>query len=289
MDEQQRLHDRWRQMVDGYLVYLHRQGKADTTLSTYTADLDEWLRHLRPGDDVPEILTAASESYLAALRARGNGAKIIGRRISCLRSFGKYLARSGALQHNPFAGLEAPRAPKKLPKFWGVDQITALIEAPTDPIERLVLILFVRCGLRIAEMRSLQVESILRGPRQLVILGKGSKERHVPLKPTTLAPLEEHVARLGRSSGWLFPSPRRRGEPVSQSWLRGVVYKWTAAVGGRGWPHMLRHSFATALLESGADLRVVQELLGHSSISTTQIYTHVSDARRRAAIDGLPF
>lgn len=289
MDEAvRRLQDRWRQQVDGFLVYLHHLDRSDKTIATYSRDLDEWVRHLRPGPEVIEILKAAADSYLAALHARGNGARVIGRRIACLRSFGRFLVKSGALQHIPFDGLESPRPSRKLPKFWGAGQIKALLEVPTDPVQRLVIMLFVRCGVRIAEMRTLRIESILRGPKQLVITGKGRKQRQVPFSDETLGALEEHIARLRRSSGPLFPSFRKDG-PVSEWWLRNVVYRWTSAVGIRLHPHALRHSFATALLEAGVDLRTLQELLGHANISTTQQYTHVTDARRRDAIDRLPF
>lgn len=293
MDEQlRRLQDRWREQVDGFLVYLHRRNFSNATIGAYQRDLDEWLRHIKPGGGMDEIiLRAAADFYIAALRDRGNGPATIGRRMACLKSFGKFLVKSGALDHNPFDALEAPRVPQRLPRFWGADQIRALLAAPTDPVERLVLIIFVRCGVRIAELRSLQIDSVLRGPKQLLVTGKGNKQREVPLSDETRAAIEEHIGRLGRSTGPLFPSParRRRDQPVSEWWLRNIVYRWTAAVGVRLHPHALRHSFATALLEAEVDLRTIQELLGHASLSTTQRYLSVTAQRRRGAIDRLPF
>lgn len=209
--------------------------------------------------------------------------------MACLKSFGKFLNRSGALAASPFGALEAPQVPKRLPKIPDFDAVVMMLAGIADPRHRAVMELFVWCGLRIAELRSLHVEDIHRGPKILRVVGKGDKERAIPIAGETLGILEAHLATLGYSQGWLFPGRQFRGQPIrpqSMSSIRAIVYRYSRELmGGRWWPHAFRHVCATHLLETGTDLPTVQAILGHSSIQTTAMYLHVSDQRMRAAVE----
>lgn len=277
------------QDVKAFLAWMERIGRSPRTSQAYADDLAEWLTHIRVGARTV-AWPAAADAFVEAQRQRGNAASSIARRIACLKSFGVFLVKSGRLPANPFAKMESPRGRRRLPKFKAADEIKAIMVAAASdsPIANLVMTIFLRCGLRIAELRNLRVEDVHRGPKQLFVRGKGSKERLVELSDPTLAMLEAHIADLPDRQGWLFPS-KLKGQPLSISGIRGIVYRITAKAGGRIHPHALRHSFASALLEQGVDLRTVQELLGHASLNTTQIYLHVSNRAKRNAVDALPF
>src|SRR5439155_16393934 len=276
-----------RRHIRSYLAWLGVRGASPRTIAEYRRDLLECVRHARRRA-APE----AAASWVASQRARGNAASSVARRVACLRSFGKFLAASSAFPSNPFAAVEAPRVPRRLPRCPSSDDVKTLLDRTKNPWHRALLTLLARCGLRASEARSLQVADVLRGQRQLRVLGKGNRERLVPVSGDTLAVLEDHIAALGRTDGPLFPGRRGVGRPrlMSPSTVKAVCYRATLRALGRRWnPHSLRHAFATAALEGGADIRVVQELLGHASIATTQIYTHVSARMTRAAVEALPF
>lgn len=286
-----------------FLGHLGGLNRSPLTVMAYARDLAEFLTHLGEGTPaaVPDAepagradaLRNATSRYIAALRARKNAPRSIGRRIAALRSWSKFLVRTRALPADPFAMLETPRAPKRLPRVPHVADFAQFLGQIESLQERALFVVFGRCGLRISEARGLSVEDIERGPRQLRAFGKGSKERIVPFNDDSLATLEAHIAELPYSTGPLFPS-RRNGQiqmpvrPMSVSALRQTVYRHTQKILGRRWhPHSLRHLFATDLYERDVDLQVIQELLGHASIATTTIYTHVSAGRKREAIERL--
>lgn len=272
-----------------WLQDLEQEGKSPRTVVDYADDLTRFFVHVPlDGDVTPAGMQLAAQAMLAAMHVRHNAPRYIARRIACLRSWSKWLIDRERLPLDPFARLKAPKAPKRLPKVYDLTLIDRLLELPKPPHHQLILTLFLCCGLRLEELQQLRPESLHRGMKQLHVIGKGNKERAVPLEDNSLQLIEEHIATLADRRGWLFPG-RRRGAPMSKPGLRALVYRYSDLVGKKVNPHALRHTFATALLAKGVDIRTVQELLGHSSISTTQIYTHVSDEMRKAAIHRLPY
>ena len=277
-----------RRHIRSYLAWLRARGASPRTVTEYRRDLLDFARYARR-----RTIRDAAAFWVASQRARGNAASSIARHVACLRSFGKFLAASGAFPANPFGAVLAPRVPRRLPRCPSSDDVRTLLDQTRNPRHKALLTLLARCGLRASEARGLDIRDVLRGQRQLRVLGKGNRERLVPFSGDTLAVLEAHIAALGRMDGPLFPGRRRAGRPprlMSTSTVKVICYRATTRALGKRWhPHSLRHAFASAALEGGADIRTVQELLGHASIATTQIYTHVSNRMTRAAVEALPF
>jgi integrase/recombinase XerC len=284
--------------VQAFLDHCEAINRSPQTLLAYGRDLVEFLTHIQETapaavpDEEPAVrgtaLREAASRYVAALRARGNAPRSVGRRIACLKAFSKFLVRTSALAADPFVWLETPRAPKRLPKFIPSPDLPTLLAAPTNAFDRALLYIFVFTGRRIAEVRNLRIEHIERGRRVLTVIGKGNKQLAIPLADQALLAIEEHLAGLRRTSGPFFPSPKNPDAPMSISAIRNRVYRYTQqSLGRRLHPHSLRHSFATWLRDLGVDLRVIQELMGHASIATTQIYLSVSDEQRIEAIGRL--
>jgi integrase/recombinase XerD len=284
--------------VEEYLTWLSAErGRARNTVAAYRRDLRAyvtWLsEHDRALDDVTE---ADLEAYLADRRRSGAAASSVARALVPVRSLHRFLVDEGMAGSDPSAGVEQPRVPKGIPKPLSEDQVTALIESVSgdDPLarrDRAILEVLYGTGLRISELVALSLSDLDLDGSMLRAFGKGSKERDVPigrlardallrylrpggrpeLEPNRWARrgdaeavfLNQRGARLSRQGAWQIV--RQRGE--------------RAGVGAHLSPHVLRHSCATHMLDHGADIRVVQELLGHASLSTTQIYTLVSTER----------
>jgi integrase/recombinase XerC len=260
------------------------------TRRAYASDLRQLARFLGPAAD-PARTTAADVRAFLADRHRRASAATVGRQLAALRSFFGHLVRSGARAADPSLGLPAPRAPRRLPRPLPVDDCQLLAESPRHPGSArdlaLVEVLY-GAGLRVAELCGLDVRDADLSRGELRVLGKGSRERVVPLPAAARAALARYLAEARRGAG--------RGEPLFTA-LRGragaaprrldprdarrILRRRARAVGiaDRVHPHRLRHSYATHLLDMGADLREIQELLGHRSLSTTQKYTAVSAER----------
>lgn len=277
------------QQAQSFLHHLSDRGCSPATLEAYGRDLKAYLTHVHSAD-----LASAAETFLDALRERGSAPASIGRRVACLRSWGKYLVDESVLEANPFVKLRAPKMPLRLPRFAGDEEIGRIKAGIATPSERAMLMLFVRCGLRIGEVRALRIQSFERGPQLLRVVGKGDKERLIPITRDTSQVLDTYLQTLPYTHGPLFPMRQGRRlvrpiRPMSISGIRGIVYRITARAGRKLNPHALRHSFATALLDAGADLRTLQELMGHASLNTTQIYLHVSAKRKEDAVGRLRY
>ncbi|MGO4707010.1 site-specific tyrosine recombinase XerD [Microvirga sp. 2MCAF38] len=285
------------------------RGASKNTLDAYRRDLDDYLDFLREQKAEPATALAATvRGFMGSLEERGLKASSAARRLSAVRQFHKFLYVEGYAPEDPTAAVSAPKRGRVLPKILSVDEVDRLLRvalegmdnAKASPLERLraarmacLLELLYATGLRVSELISLPRSAAKTRDRFLVVRGKGAKERLVPLTDaareaagTYLALLEEK----GKVSGpWLFPADSESGHLTRQAFARDL--KATAAAAGlRGdkvSPHVLRHAFASHLLQNGADLRVVQELLGHSDISTTQIYTHVLDERLKSMVRDL--
>jgi integrase/recombinase XerD len=274
------------------------RGAAPLTLAAYRNDLSDLARFLSARGVMIEAAEAAAlHAYLAAATALA--ARTLARRISAMRQFYKFLVTDGIRGDDPTAGLDTPGLGRPLPKILSEREVAGLMAAagtwPGDEGIRLICLveLLYATGMRISELVTLPLASAQRDPRFLVISGKGGRERVVPLsEPSRLALAAYLVCRDGflpdsRSSRWLFPSRGRGGHLTRQR--SGQLLKELAIKAGldpdRLSPHVLRHAFASHLLDHGADLRSVQQMLGHADIATTQIYTHVLSDRLRKLVE----
>jgi integrase/recombinase XerD len=285
------------------------RGASKNTLDAYRRDLDDYLEYLKETGGQPDSATSATvRSFMASLEERGLKASSAARRLSAVRQFHKFLYVEGYAPANPTAAVSAPKRGRALPKVLSVAEVDRLLQVAYEgvqhpeatPAERLraarmacLLELLYATGLRVSELIALPRSAAKTRDRFLVVRGKGSKERLVPLTDAArdaarayLALLEEQTKAVGP---WLFPADSESGHLTRQAFARDLK----AVAGAAGLradkvsPHVLRHAFASHLLQNGADLRVVQELLGHSDISTTQIYTHVLDERLKSMVRDL--
>ena len=269
------------------------RGAARNTLAAYQADLEDFLSFARrQGGDLlgaqPELLRA----YLAGLTDSGLSPRTAARRLSALRQFYRFLAGEGVRADDPTELLDRPRQPRSLPKALRAAEVTALLEAAgtlpgkRGPLAVALLELLYCSGLRASELVGLPRQALAVDQPLILVRGKGNKERLVPISGRARrAALALQEAK--KPSKWLFPSHGASGHLTRQSLL--LVVKQAALAAGldpaRVSPHVLRHSFASHLLEGGADLRALQMLLGHADIATTQIYTRVLEERLKALVE----
>jgi integrase/recombinase XerC len=268
--------------VTAFLRYLEVEKNASPhTLRSYRADLVDFEAQLAAQSGTPETADVrAVRGWLAALHRRGLDPTSVARKLAAVRSFYRFLVRRGVVERNPAREVRGPRPARKLVGFLPIDETDALVGARAlagSARERDVAILemLYATGLRVSELAGLDLESVDRDARTVRVLGKGRKERIVPYGVAAARALEAYLGRRATRSGPVFT--RARGGRLGVRSIRAVVGRAAAAAGvtRRVTPHTLRHTFATHLLDAGADLRVIQELLGHSRLSTTQRYTHV--------------
>jgi integrase/recombinase XerD len=283
------------------------RGAAANTLESYRRDLIDFAGHLGAGARLDAAASTDVQAYLAGLHAAGLAASTAARRVSALRQFYKFLYTEGVRGDNPMDVIDGPRLPRPLPKVLGEDQVTALLNftaARAQTVEgppqlkalrlHCLLELIYATGLRVSELMSLKRQAVLSDDRFLTVRGKGGRERLVPLSAAAMAATKTYVAALKErpagtrdDGGWLFPSSGRSGHLTRQRF--GQELKDAAVAAGlpadKVSPHVLRHAFASHLLAHGADLRAVQQMLGHADISTTQIYTHVLEERLKQLVN----
>ncbi|MEK8022844.1 MAG: tyrosine recombinase XerC [Candidatus Hydrogenedentota bacterium] len=258
------------------------------TVAAYARDLDDALAFLGNDRNIAAITRSDVRQWLAQLSQRGLNPRSVGRHLASLRSFFRFLIREGIMTSNPAKGVITPRSSRPLPRFLTESEAQHLLDGSfrSDEIgarDKAILELFYSTGARLAEIASLDIEDVTNGSGCVRILGKGSKERIVPFGAAAQKALEAWLATrtaLARAGTEALFVNARDGRRITERGIRLVITQYlTRAAAGGGSPHTLRHSFATHLLNRGADLRSVQELLGHSSLSTTQRYTHVSVQR----------
>jgi integrase/recombinase XerD len=276
------------------------RGAAPLTLAAYQNDLSSLAGFLAPGGVALEAADREKlHAYLASPATARLTPRTLARRISAMRQFYKFLLLEGVRQDDPTTELDTPRLGRPLPKILSEAEIKSLIDAtqswPGEEGTRLgcVLELLYATGLRVSELVTLPLAAARRDPRFLVVSGKGGKERLVPLSEPARAALRKYLECRedflpdSRPSRWLFPSRGRAGHLTRQR--TGQLLKELATRAGldpdRLSPHVLRHAFASHLLDHGADLRSVQQMLGHADIATTQIYTHVETERLRKLVE----
>lgn len=280
-------------LVEGFADALWMErGLSANTLSAYQSDLRafcEWLEVSRSREPSKADRIDLMD-YLAVLATNGLKPRSSARVLSCLRQFYGYLLRQGLIDQDPCARVEAPKLGRPLPRSLSEADVEALLKAPDTESarghrDRTMLELLYATGLRVTELVSLQWNAVSLNQGVVRVLGKGSKERLVPLGEEAVAWLDEFVRGprcelLGaRQCVFLFPTQRSCCMTRQAFWQLIKRYALEAGILSELSPHTLRHAFATHLLNHGADLRVVQMLLGHSDLSTTQIYTHVAKAR----------
>lgn len=277
-----------------------RRGASRHTVRNYGSDLSqfaEFLEAKRAPEHEPAgpgpVDTAVLRAYLGSLHERGLSSTTVARKLAALRSLYRYLTRSGAVDRDPARALRAPRTPARIPTRMEMDEVEALLRAP-DPATPLgcrdlaILELLYGTGLRVSELVGLNLADVNPGSRILRVLGKGGKERVVPFGEVAADALGPWLRARAEVQGTAGDSEavflNARGGRLSDRSVRTVVRRYLGEAGlvrlaGSVSPHTLRHAFATHLLDHGADLRSIQELLGHTNLATTQKYTHVSTAR----------
>jgi integrase/recombinase XerC len=298
--------------IRGFLQYLrYNRNVSPHTLRAYDTDLHQLLTslaaqgHIRPSD-VPTVRfsTDGVRTYLTELNDRGNSRTSAARRLAAFRTFARYLVREGLIADDPTALIGAPRQQRGLPEYLAADETTKLLEAPdvSRPAgrrDRAILELFYASGLRLSELVDLDLEDVNLSNRIVRVRGKGGKERLVPFNRPAAeairAMLKDVAARApvpGRIPRNPTPASRQarrrqalflnlRGRRLTTRSVDRIVRRYVreAAIARGISPHALRHTFATHLLQAGADLRAIQDLLGHARLSTTQRYTHLDVAR----------
>ncbi|HVX98316.1 MAG TPA: site-specific tyrosine recombinase XerD [Pseudorhodoplanes sp.] len=285
------------------------RGARDNTLSAYRADLEDFSRHLAGGRR--PVIAATSDdirAFLAGLAARGFQASSVARKLSAIRQFYRFLYVENLRKDDPAAVLEGPSRRRTLPKILSIAEVDRLLAAARAhagdtaraAAERLraarlncLLEILYATGLRVSELVALPATAARRDQRMLMVRGKGGKERLVPLNESAKRAMTDYLSLRKKDkadeSKWLFPSFGESGHLTRQHFAREL--KSLAAAAGLPpdtvSPHVLRHAFASHLLQNGADLRAVQTLLGHADISTTQIYTHVLEERLKSLVRDL--
>jgi site-specific recombinase XerD len=305
-------------LLERYLAVLVAERNLSAyTVRNYTTDLRHLFSYLKERSVSPVALTRIIfRGYLASLIEAGVAQGSITRRTSTARSFCRWLRLAGLMQDDPLANVRGPKQAKRLPHVLTVADITDLISAadgerPADLRDRALLELMYACGLRVSEAVSLDTGAVDLEQRAMVVTGKGNKQRRVVMGEPARAAVARYLRRgrgqLTRSrrpgnppdaESEIRPPPsrspipalflNRSGGRLSQRAIQLIVRKYALAAGidERVHPHLLRHTFATHLLDGGADLRVVQELMGHANPNTTQIYLHVTEERQRKVVEG---
>ena len=290
-----------RQAVEAFLESLAGRNASPGTIIEYRRHTTEFLAFLAGrGVDWTRPDRSTIRAYLSTLADRELAASSVAGRLAAIRSLYRHALRNGRIETDPLAGVRAPRRPSRLPRVLSIDEAASLVTAPRRLRSRdealarrdaSMLELLYATGMRISELAGLTLDRVDLERRRLRVIGKGNKERQLLFGAPAAGALRGYLAegrpvlaaRGGAGNAAVYLNAN--GAPLSVRGARLVLERWVRAAGApkRTSPHTLRHSFATHLLEGGADLRVVQELLGHANLQTTQIYTHLSDAALRSA------
>jgi integrase/recombinase XerD len=293
-------------LIERFLEMMSAErGAARNTLAAYERDLSDYAAFLRAKNT--GLQAARPEhirNYLAGLADQGLKSSSAARKLSAVRQFHNFLYGEGIVKENPATAIDAPRLRRPLPKVMTEEEVTRLLETASGRPSRvkgkaLVKALRLHCllellyasGLRVSELVALKKQALTQGTQFIMVKGKGGRERLVPVSKKASTTVQAYLAALkaedAEEGPWLFPSHGEKGHLTRQHFA--LELKWLAAEAGlapdRISPHVLRHAFASHLLAGGADLRAVQQMLGHADIATTQIYTHVQTDRLKAAVE----
>lgn len=281
------------QSLDRFLHYLIvEKGLSKNTIEAYSHGLNRFLNYLRGKgtEEVREISKFDIREFLLFLKRKGLSSKTLARNLVSIRVFLRFLTEESILSANPAEEIESPKTAKTLPEILSLEEVETLLEQPDPQIpqgmrDRAMLEMLYATGMRVSELTRLQVNHVHLEAGYVLVYGKGSKERIVPIGNEAIKWAQRYMGETRerllkkRESPFLFVN--RSGKPMSRQyfWKSIKAYGRRAGIRKRITPHLLRHSFASHLLERGADLRSVQLMLGHADISTTQIYTHVTGER----------
>jgi integrase/recombinase XerD len=285
--------------LDAFIAFIRAErGLSGKTVDAYAGDLTAYFEDLKARGvrDVTRVKQEHVSEHLRRLGEKGLSRRSQARHLAALRGFHRFLIAEKIADKDPTEDLDTPRSASKLPSFLTLEEVEQLLAAPDErhpagQRDKAMLELLYATGLRVSELCSLSINDVQLGAGYLVAKGKGSKERVVPVGRTAVEKVEAYLAGprqhlLGRrESRALFVTPRGGAFTRQGFWKLLKRYALKAGIRKPLSPHKLRHSFATHLVERGADLRAVQAMLGHADLSTTQIYTHVNSARLRAVYD----
>lgn len=284
-------------LLDDFLNYLTvERGASAHTLSAYKGDLRAYLRHLAARGADPLSATRDDViAFMAALQEQGMAPSTVERKIAAVKSFYGFLVREGLTDAHPTVDVSLPKVPARLPEVISINEAREFLgqpfpEGPVGLRDRAVLEVLYGCGLRVSELTNLDILDLDFEGGFVRVTGKGDKQRLVPIAGAALTSLREYLAhgraylRAKKSTTRQDPSAvflNVRGGRLTRQAIFGIVRTYSKNVGLELHPHTLRHSFATHMLQGGAELRALQEMLGHADISTTQVYTHVDNAHVR--------
>lgn len=285
--------------VNEFIQYLAvERGLAQNTLESYGRDLRQFQAYLHNGqlDFIKDSSRSTILAYLNNLQTKGRAVSTISRNLAAIKSFYQYLVRERYLEKDPAAHLESPKLEKKLPKILSISEVEELLKQPntflpTGLRDKAMLELLYATGIRVSELISLNISDINLDMGYIKCYGKGAKERIVPLGSIAAKCVQEYIGKgrpkLVRTYEEAALFVNHHGNRLTRQGFWKIIKKYAqeATINKEITPHTLRHSFATHLLENGADLRSVQEMLGHADISTTQIYTHVTKNRLKEVYD----
>ena len=270
------------QILSEYLEFAEiEKGLSPNTIEAYRRDLSDFLKNI---DDINSVSRMQISGYIRNLRENNYDPSSITRNIASLRGFFKWLCANNYCKNNPTLTLEQPKNPKHLPKVISISEIEEILNDGLSLLQTLIVELLYGCGLRVSELTNLSLNDIDINAKFLKCSGKGSKERLVPLGKKAIKALKNYreqrdflCKKFDINSKKLLIN--EHGKFVTRQEVYSFIHEQGKKIHKNISPHTLRHSFATHLLENGADLRIVQELLGHSDVATTQLYTHISKKR----------
>ena len=279
--------------IEKFLRYLEiEKNYSSHTVLNYKLDLEDFKKFVGE-TDLEKIDYLSLRKYLAVLKEKNLGTRSVGRRLSAMRSFFRFLTREGYLKVNPILSLSSPKLEKHLPSFMTEEEVAKLIESAFAKDEkderglrdRAILETFYSTGLRISELVGISLEDIDFISGIIKVMGKGRKERIVPIGEVAISTIRKYLDKRKKQQDALFLN--KNGKRITARGVRYIVEKYIQLAGIRQGvsAHTFRHSFATHLLNRGADLRTVQELLGHANLSTTQIYTHLTTDKLKSVYD----
>lgn len=270
------------QIIGEYLEYLElEKGLSQNTLEAYRRDLSEFSQGV---EDITKVDRMSINMFIRKLRENKLAPSSIIRKMASLRGFFKWASSAGIIDKNPASTLEQPKVPQRLPKVVSIKEIEEMLHNNLTPLEHVIMELLYSCGLRVSELVNLKTSDIDLSSKYVRCFGKGSKERIIPIGEIAKKAVTEYmterdflVKKYNLNTKLLLI--QNSGRFITRQDVYTFIHAQGKLIHKNISPHTLRHSFATHLLENGADLRVVQELLGHSDVSTTQLYTHISKKR----------
>ena len=273
------------ELLSLYLEFIElEKGLSSNSIEAYRRDIEIFLEYFSTKTNLDEISRHDISNYIRSLKENNYAITSITRKISSIKSFFKWACTTNYAKNNPAQLIELPKRPKKLPKVMTLKDIEEILSHDLSKLEAVILELLYSCGFRVSELVNLKMIDINLKARYVLCFGKGSKERLVPIGEKAITKINEYLPERDfiinkNKLDTKFLLLHENGRLVTRQDIYNLVHSQGEIIHRNISPHTLRHSFATHLLENGADLRVVQELLGHSDVATTQLYTHISKKR----------